>query len=57
MPLTQVTIYTMYCPRCDRPYEGNSNDDVLEKVKLHVQGQHPDHDPEWFETYPTYYDN
>lgn len=44
----------MYCPRCDRPYVGEGTPDTraLEKVKKHVSLKHPDHDPEWYETYP-----
>lgn len=43
----------MYCPRCDRQYTANTDNEVLEKVKTHVSGQHPDHDPEWYDTYPS----
>lgn len=44
----------MFCPRCDRPYEGEgiAGKTALDKVKYHVREQHPDHDPYWFETYP-----
>lgn len=46
-------MYTQYCPRCDNPYTSNeSKAAALEKVKTHVAAQHPDHDPEWYETYP-----
>lgn len=50
MPETQTSTQ-MYCPRCDRLYEN------LEKVKKHVAEQHPDHDPEWWETYPEAFGN
>lgn len=44
----------MFCPRCDRPYEGEGTKETsaLEKVKHHVREQHHDHDPQWYETYP-----
>jgi hypothetical protein len=44
----------MFCPRCDRPYEGEGTKETsaLEKVKRHVREQHHDHDPQWYETYP-----
>jgi hypothetical protein len=45
----------MYCPRCDRIYDGGSRSATLEIVKKHVAEQHPDHDPEWWDTYPTAY--
>lgn len=48
----------MYCPRCDNPYTSTkSNDDALEKVKKHVEVQHPDHDANWTDTYPESYGN
>lgn len=40
----------MFCPRCDRKYGSNNKPALLEKVKQHVREQHPDHDPEWYET-------
>lgn len=41
-------IHTVYCPRCDRPYESaKSREAALEKAKKHVAEQHPDHDPAW----------
>lgn len=56
--LTVLTNNTMYCPRCDRPFNsGTSQDATLELVKVHVAGQHPDHDPLWFETYPEAFAN
>ena len=41
----------MYCPRCDR-VKAN-----LETMKDHVAKAHPDHDPNWFETYPEPFGN
>lgn len=51
----------LYCPRCDRQYTEPVNGTnrtivylrLLEKLKQHVMLQHPDHDPEWYDTYPT----
>lgn len=40
------------CPRCDRKYGGKDKNEVWNRVKKHVAEQHPDHDPEWFDTYP-----
>ena len=37
----------MYCPRCDKLKPN------LEVLKDHVSKQHPDYDPEWWDTYPT----
>lgn len=37
----------VYCPRCDRLYPN------LEAAKTHVAKQHPDHDPEWWDTHPS----
>lgn len=34
----------VYCPRCNRPYAN------LELAKEHVAGQHPDHDPNWWDS-------
>lgn len=45
----------MYCPRCDRAYTAEGKDsymNVLKRVISHVAEQHPDHDPEWYDTYP-----
>lgn len=44
----------LYCPRCDReyPWDGTKYKFRLEKLIKHVALQHPDHDPEWFDTYP-----
>lgn len=52
-----VTLIKFICPRCDRPYYAPTADEVLEKVKTHVSGQHPDHDPLWYETYPEAFGN
>lgn len=52
--MAEAPLDVMYCPRCDRMYigEGTPETRALAKVKKHVAGQHPDHDPLWFETYP-----
>jgi len=43
--------YPMYCPVCDRKYDSEkSKKDTLDKVKKHVELQHPDYDPEWWDT-------
>lgn len=54
---TQTVVATMYCPRCDRPYSGKNSDEALETVKKHVAEQHPDHDPDWADTYPEAFAN
>ena len=46
----------IFCPRCDRKFS-NKNDKetyarVMKRVIIHVDDQHPDHDPYWYETYP-----
>jgi hypothetical protein len=47
-------IFTQYCPRCNRPKKSTlSLGDALEQVKKHVEQNHPDYDPEWYDTYPT----
>lgn len=46
MPTYDVDKGPWYCPRCDRVY------DTLQKCIEHVAGQHPDHDPEWWDTHP-----
>lgn len=52
------TTYPFFCPVCDRPYSSTvSREAVLETVKKHVAGQHPDYDPEWWDTYPTNAEN
>lgn len=40
---------TVYCPRCDRPYEADTFEKAMIIVKKHVSEQHPDHDPNWAE--------
>ena len=53
--MATVYVYVAFCPRSckDEGYRSEiSFNDALEKVKTHVRGQHPDHDPLWFETYP-----
>jgi hypothetical protein len=35
-----------YCPVCDRLKEN------FEAAKKHVEDNHPDYDPLWYETYP-----
>lgn len=48
----------MYCPRCDHKYDSLKNREAtLEIVKDHVAKQHPDHDPEWWDTYPENFAN
>lgn len=45
----------VYCPRCQRPYTQKSSEtheDLMDRVIKHVSGQHPDHDPQWWDTYP-----
>lgn len=44
----------LYCPRCDRVFitQNEKRIDTIERLKKHVRFQHPDHDPEWFDTYP-----
>lgn len=52
--MTFKTKGTLYCPRCDRKYPdtGEKIHIRVENLKKHVREQHPDHDPEWFDTYP-----
>lgn len=53
-----VVIYSYYCPRCDRKTESEiSWDDAEQIVKDHVKKAHPDHDPDWFDTYPEIHGN
>lgn len=40
---------TLYCPRCDREYDGDNATLLWGKLKKHVSEQHPDHDPNWAE--------
>lgn len=43
----------MNCPVCDRTYDsGTTPESTLEIVKNHVEEQHPDYDPEWWDTSP-----
>lgn len=44
--------YSAWCPRCDREYQEDTWTKAFDKVKEHVKGQHPDHDPQWYDTYP-----
>ena len=42
-----------YCPRCDRPFNLTKKGlEALDQLKEHVANQHPDYDPEWYDTYP-----
>lgn len=52
--MADAEVDLMYCPRCDRQYigEGTKETNALAKVKKHVREQHPDHDPDWDQTYP-----
>lgn len=48
-----IVVYVFFCPRCDRKYTSETSaQEVEDQVKTHVAGQHPNHDPNWFETYP-----
>lgn len=38
--------------KCPRDCHRGRTYPTLEAVKEHVRKQHPDHDPEWFDTYP-----
>lgn len=56
-PIERVTV--IYCPRCERPYkrkQGEKYSATMRRVIDHVAQQHPDHDPEWWDTYPSYGD-
>lgn len=60
-PFTPKTVMksTIFCPRCDRPYKGaigESYRKLLDRVIKHVAEQHPDHDPEWYDTFPDHVD-
>ncbi|QGJ90415.1 hypothetical protein HWC81_gp70 [Gordonia phage Crocheter] len=47
----------LYCPRCDRKYEGKVGESyrkLMDRLIKHVRDQHPDHDPEWFDTFPSH---
>lgn len=45
---------TLYCPRCDRKFLESSGPlrKRVEALKKHVRDNHPDYDPEWYDTYP-----
>lgn len=46
---------TFHCPRCDRSYSSKDFKNLKqleERVRKHVREQHPDYDPEWFDTFP-----
>lgn len=45
---------TIFCPRCDRAYPKSMGAlrDRIQTLKRHVRLQHPDHDPQWYDTYP-----
>lgn len=48
---------TLYCPRCDRKYDSKSGETykrLMDRLIKHVSEQHPDHDPEWFDTFPSH---
>ena len=47
MPIN-VVIHTSHCPRCDRGFDGTTEQKAFEAVVKHVVNQHPDHDPEWY---------
>lgn len=47
----------LYCPRCDRKYQGEVGESyrkLMDRLIKHVRDQHPDHDPEWFDTFPSH---
>lgn len=35
-------MHTVYCPRCDRAYVGETKADAEALARVHVDGQHPD---------------
>lgn len=35
-------MHTVYCPYCDRPYDGASKKAAENTAKIHVRGQHPE---------------
>lgn len=50
------TKITVYCPRCDRKYSNKKNEtykELMDNLIRHVSFQHPDHDPMWYDTYPS----
>lgn len=49
-------VTTLYCPRCDRKYTSKKDESykkLMDRLIKHVALQHPDHDPQWYDTYPT----
>lgn len=59
MPEIPTRRSRLFCPRCDRTYTAKPGDSYwrfLERLKTHVREQHPDHDPEWFDTFPEHED-
>lgn len=45
---------TFFCPRCDRAYERETKETAkifMKRVVNHVSQQHPDHDPDWWDTF------
>jgi hypothetical protein len=43
--------FIFYCPRCPKEYKSNISMELAEKECIkHVSGQHPDHDPNWYDT-------
>lgn len=54
MTQPKATVSVFFCPRCDRRYDrkdGESYTGLLNRVIFHVSQQHPDHDPEWWDTF------
>lgn len=53
-PMPDPPVAIMNCPCCDRTYDsGISMDATLEMVKTHVEEQHPDYDPDWWNDWDT----
>ena len=55
---TQVSLDDKYsvfhCPRCDKTFiasKGTVQRELLKRVIKHVAQQHPDYDPEWYDTH------
>jgi hypothetical protein len=49
-----------HCPRCDREFVKETSDshvEILNDVIKHVANQHPDYDPEWFDTHSMNHSN
>lgn len=48
----------IFCPRCDRKFKGKKDGElygsIMDRLIQHVRIQHPDHDPEWFDTFPSH---